>query len=67
MKFIFEVLVEIEGFADGECCDDYLNDLETAVADALQTIEVELDSAAEEPLACLTSEVTVNLKLEDWS
>lgn len=66
MKFIFEVLVEIEGFADGECGEDYGNDLDSAVADALQAIEVDLDTAAEEPLACLTSEVTVNLKEEHW-
>ena len=60
-KFLFHVLVEIEGFESEEAGLDYDNNLELAVQDALDGIEVDLDRATEENLEGLTSEVTVNL------
>lgn len=61
MKFLFHVLVEIEGFAGEAEGEDYNNDLDGAVADALSAIEVDLDQATEDNLLHLTHEVTVNL------
>ena len=60
MKFLFHVLVEIEGFAEG-VGEDYNHDLSLAVQDALDGIEADLDDAAESNLYGLVSEVVVNL------
>ena len=73
MKFIFEVLVEIgrdneyAGFSSLDHAKDYDYKVEAAVADALDALEVDLDTAAEECFEGVDVSVTVNKTIEDWS
>jgi hypothetical protein len=73
MKFIFEVLVEVDrgneyaGFTSRDHAKDYDYKVEAAVADALDALEVDLDTSAEECFEGIDVAVTVNKTVEDWS
>lgn len=73
MKFIFEVLVEVNdhdewgGFKSRQHFKDYDGDVGGAIADALAALELDLDTAAEEAFEGLNVEVTVNQTVEEWN
>lgn len=74
MKFIFEVVVEVNpdgenaGFTDRSIAEDYDYKIEGLIGEAVSQLEVELDTAAEESFAGASGvEVTVNLTREEWT
>jgi hypothetical protein len=73
MKFIFEVLVEVDrgneyaGFTSRDHAKDYDYRVECAVADALDALEVDLDTVAEEAFEGIDVSVAINKSIEDWS
>lgn len=74
MKFIFEVLVEVNpdgeyaGFTSRDVAKDYDYKVEGAIAEALDGLELDLDDAAEENFEGISGvEITVNRTVEEWT
>jgi hypothetical protein len=73
MKFIFNVLVEVDraneyaGFTSRDHAKDFDYKVEAAVQEALDQLEIDLDTTAEGCFEGIDVAVTIALAEEDWS